>query len=112
LADRRPPVPSTIRRLGLDTEGLPNDEEIDWRIAGQLDGESLHGDVEGRARVVGKVSKTVPLGRWKPYLTFPGMNLLPREKRRRLERQSPATGKENEYLAGSALMLDILAIYR
>lgn len=40
------------------------------------------------------------------------MNLLPREERRRLERQSPPTGKENEYLAGPALMLDILAIYR
>lgn len=123
------------RRLGLDTEGLPNDEEMgavsgfisgmdaslvvvgeddetDWRVAGQLDEGSILGDVEGRARVVGKVSKTVPLGRWKPYLTFPGMNLLPREERRRMERQSPAPGKENEYLAGPALMLDILAIYR
>lgn len=123
------------RRLGLDTEGLPNDEEMgavsgfiggmnasllvvgeddetDWRVAGQLNDASLHGDVEGRARVIGKVSKVVPLGRWKPYLTFPGMNLLPREQRRRMERQAPAAGKENEYLAGPALMLDILAIYR
>jgi hypothetical protein len=123
------------RRLGLDTEGLPNDDEMgavsglisgmnasllvvgeddetDWRVAGQLDEASLHGDVEGRARIVGKVSKTVPVGRWKPYLTFPGMNLLPREQRRKMEREQPAAGKENEYLAGPALMLDILAIYR
>lgn len=123
------------RRLGLDTEGLPSDEEMgavsglisgmdmsllvvgeddetDWRVAGQLDEVSLRGDVEGRALVVGKVSKVVPLGRWKPYLTFPGMNLLPREERRRMERQAPALGKENEYLSGPAIMLDILAIYR
>lgn len=123
------------RRLGLDTEGLPDEEEMgavsgfisgmdasllvvgeddetDWRVAGQLNEESLHGDVEGRARIVGKVSRIVPLGRWKPYLTFPGMNLLPREERRRMERQAPAPGKENEYLSGPALMLDILAIYR
>lgn len=123
------------RRLGLDTEGLPNDDEMgavsrlisgmnasllvvgeddetDWRVAGQLDEASLHGDVEGRARIVGKVSKTVPAGRWKSYLTFPGMNLLPREQRRKMEREQPAAGKENEYLGGPALMLDILAIYR
>jgi len=29
-----------------------------------------------------------------------------------MERQAPAAGKENEYLSGPALMLDILAIYR
>lgn len=105
------------RSLGLDTEELPNDEEMsavsdfisgmdasllvvgeddetDWRVAGQLTDGWLHGDVEGRARVVGKVSKVVPLGRWKPYLTFPGMNLLPREERRRMERRAPAPDKE------------------
>ncbi|MGI9092853.1 MAG: DUF6414 family protein [Mycobacteriales bacterium] len=123
------------RTLGLNTEGLPNDEELsavsgfvsgldasllvvgeddetDWRVAGQLTDGSLNGDVEGRARVVGKVSKAVPSGRWKPYLTFPGLKLLPREERRRMERQAPAPGKEGEYLPGPALMLDILAIYR
>lgn len=123
------------RRLGLDTEGLPADEEMEaasglisgmdaalvvvgeddetnWRVAGQLDQGWLHGDVEGRARIVGKVANKVPLGRWKPYLTLPGMNLLPRAERRRLERQAPASGEEDKYLSGPALMLDILAIYR
>ena len=122
-------------RLGLDVEGLPSgegmgamsgfirgmkakllvvgdDDETDWRVAGQLDAESLRGDVEGRAIVVGKVSKVLAPGRWKPYLTFPGMNLLPRDERRKLERKPPETGKENEYLSGPAIMLDILAIYR
>jgi hypothetical protein len=74
--------------------------------------QSLHGDIEGRAKVVGKVSKIVPRGRWKPYLTFPGANLVSREERRKVERQAPAPGKEDEYLSGPALMLDILAIYR
>jgi len=123
------------RSLGLDTEGLPNDQEMravsglisgmdasllvvgeddetDWQVAGQLTDDSLHGDVEGRARIVGKVSKIVPTGRWKLYLTFPGMNLLPRAERRRMERQAPAPGDEDKYLSGPALMLDILAIYR
>ncbi len=121
--------------LGFDTSGLPKgkeleaaskfikgvdaqllvvgeDEDTDWRIAGQLTGQFLHGDVEGRARVVGKVSKILPQGRWKPYLTLPGMNILPRERRRQLERQAPEPGKEDQYLSGPAIMLDILAIYR
>ena len=118
------------RRLGLDTEGLPNDDEMgavsglispmdasllvvgeddetDWRVAGQLDEAAPHGDVEDRARIVGKASKTVPVGGCKPFLTFPGMNLLPREQRRKMEREQPASGRENEYLAGPALMADI-----
>jgi hypothetical protein len=122
------------RRLGLDTDGLPDDEEMsavssflsslnasllavgedddtDWRIAGQLTDEFLHGEIEGRAWIVGKVSKIIPRGGWKPYLTFPGMNLMSREERRKRERQAPAPGKEHEYLSGPALMLNLLAIY-
>lgn len=123
------------RRLGLDTEGLPDADELnavvslvgsikaklvvvgeddgtDWQVAGPLDHESIRGDLEGRARLIGKVTKCMRPGEWKPYLTFPGMNLLPREERRRQERQRPAAGAEDEYLAGPAVMLDILAIYR
>ncbi|WP_276320667.1 hypothetical protein [Phytoactinopolyspora endophytica] len=40
------------------------------------------------------------------------MNLVPREERRKMERQAPAPGKEDEYLEGPALMLDLLALYR
>lgn len=121
--------------LGFDTTGLPSEEEVkaagafiggldarlvvvgeddetDWRVAGQLTGDFLNGDIEGRARIVGKVSDVIPRGRWKPYLTFPGMKLVPREQRRKMEKQGPAPGKEDEYLAGPATMLDILAIYR
>ena len=122
-------------RLGLDTEGLPDademtalagfvegmnssllvvgeDDESDWRVAGHLLEDGLRSSVEGPARIVGKVSKVIPRGRWRPYLTFPGMNLGSREERRRMERQQPEPGKENEFLAGPALMLDVLAIYR
>lgn len=123
------------RELGLDTDGLPSDREMttaagmlkslntsllvvgedddtQWRVAGKLTDGFVHGDIEGRAKLVGKVSKIFPLGRWKPFLTFPGMNLVPREERRRMERQAPSPEKEAEYLSGPALMLDILAIYR
>lgn len=123
------------RTLGLPTEGLPADEELSaasgflrgmdaslvvvgeddetgWRIFGQLTDEFVHGDLEGRARVVGKVAKVVSAGRWQPYVTFPGMKLVPREERRKMERQAPGPGEEGKYLSGPALMLDMLVIYR
>lgn len=123
------------RRLGLDMEGLPDDKEMsaaagflsgmdasllvvgedddtDWRVAGHLKEESVRGELEGRARMVAKVAKVLPAGRWKPYVTFPGMNLVPRDERRRLERRPPEPGKEEEYLRGPALLVDVLAIYR
>lgn len=121
--------------LGLDIEGLPNRREIDatstfitemgskllvvgddddteWRVAGKIEDEYLHGELDGRARIVGKVAKVLSSGHSKPFLTFPGMNLVSREKRRAMERQAPPAGQEDQYLTGPALMLDILAIYR
>lgn len=125
----------SVQRLGLDTEGLPSTNEIettstflskmdakllvvgeedvsDWRVAGQVNDDFLHAELEGTAHIVGKVSKVLPENHSKPYLTFPGMNLVPREQRRKMERQAPPEGQEEEYLVGPALMLDILAIYR
>ena len=122
--------------LGLDVEGLPDaaqlkavssfmggldasllvvgeDDTTDWTIAGHLGDEALRGgDLDGRAIVVGKVSRVLSLGKWKPFLTFPGMNLMSRDQRRKKEREAPAPGKEDEYLHGPALVLDILAIFR
>lgn len=125
----------SAQHLGLDTEGLPSMNEIeatstflnkmnakllvvgeddvsDWCVAGQINDDFLHAELEGTAHIVGKVSKVLPLNHFKPYLTFPGMNLVPRDQRRRMEQQAPPEGKKDEYLSGPALMLDILAIYR
>ena len=121
--------------LGLDTAGVPSakemeaassfisgldaqlvavgeDEDTEWRVAGRVADEHLHGDIDGRARVVGKVQKVINPGRWQPYLTFPGMKVVGRDARRKMEREAPRPGDEDKYLAGAALMLDILAIYR
>lgn len=123
------------RTLGLDTEGLPSDEEMraaanfvsslnasvvvvgedddtEWRVAGQLSPEFLHADIDDRARIVGKVAKIIPRGKWQPYLTFPGLNVIPRKQRRMMNQQPPEPGREDDFLAGPAVMLDILAIYR
>ena len=51
-------------------------------------------------------------GQWKPLLSLPGMNVLPREQRRKMEREGPESGQEASWLEGPAVMLDLLAIYR
>jgi hypothetical protein len=125
----------SAQALGLDTAGVPNaseleavssfisgldaqllvvgeDEDTEWQVAGRILDENLHGELDGRARVVGKVEKVIPPGRWQPYLAFPGMKVIGREARRKMEREGPAAGEEDKYLPGPALMLDILAIYR
>lgn len=125
--------------LGLEAKGLPTAEEMaavrrfavaakvrpvlvgedmedqaTWRIAGSLKPEYLT-DIEaldGPAICVGKVVKVVESGRWYPLVTIPGMNLMGREERRKLERTPPKPKEEKNYLKGPALLLDMLAVYR
>jgi hypothetical protein len=87
-------------------------DDSDWRVAGELDEAFVRGDLEGPARVVGKVAKQWPAGQWKPLLALPGSSLLPRSKRRELERKRPDSDKEASYLEGPAVMLDVLAVFR
>lgn len=45
-------------------------------------------------------------------LSLPGMNLLPREERRRQERHGPKdTAEESLFVKGPLLVVDYLAIY-
>lgn len=83
-----------------------------WHLAGQLMPEYIASDVEGFARVIGKVSARWGPGQYKPMLALPGLSLLPREKRRALERKKPDSDEAESYLEGPALMMDVLAIYR
>ncbi|WP_253790107.1 DUF6414 family protein [Nocardia amikacinitolerans] len=122
--------------LGLATEGIPSpekltamsglmnsvdaslivvgeDDDTAWRVSGPLAADHLKShEVEGRARIVGKVTKKLGSGQWKSFLAFPGATLIPREERRRLEKQRPTKETAGHYLEGPALFLDILAIYR
>jgi len=121
--------------FGFDTTGLPSKKEREgvkkfaavlggnlvavgeldesvWRLAGQLKAEFVNGDIEGRARMIGKISTRWAKGVWKPMLALPGSSLLPRAERRALEWKRPEEDDEQNYLEGPAIMLDILAIYR
>lgn len=98
--------------LGTDAMFVGEPNDTDWHVAGKLLDAYLNGEVEGYARVVGKVSTQWGNGQWKPLLALPGMNLLSRDKRREMERTGPDQGQEQNWLEGPAIMLDVLAIYR
>ncbi|SOD72865.1 hypothetical protein SAMN05892883_2188 [Jatrophihabitans sp. GAS493] len=83
-----------------------------WRVVGPLKRDHVTGEIDGIARVVGKVSRTWKEGEWKPVLALPGMSLMPREQRRRMQQTAPKAGEEANYVEGPAVMLDVLAIYR
>jgi hypothetical protein len=86
-----------------------------WSLAGPLQEEHMRvaaDEIDGDARIVGKVKKVLRADAFHPLLALPGMNALPRDKRRELERQGPAQPDDPMWLPGPALMLDILAIYR
>lgn len=101
-----------LRGMNASLVAVGDDEETDWSVAGTLQDAWLAGEIEGRGIVVGKVQKVIKEGNFQPFLTFPGMNLVSREERRRMNKIPPAEGKEAEYLGGPALVLDVLAIYR
>ncbi|MCW2745287.1 MAG: hypothetical protein JWM48_1837 [Mycobacterium sp.] len=123
------------QELGLETAGIPDiakldgmaaflagvsaktmvvgeDDPTDWRIAAHLQDDYIRGSLEGRARIVGKVTKIIGAEQWMPFLALPGMNLISRTERRRLERQAPTAEQADNYLNGPALILDLLAIFR
>lgn len=101
-----------LKQMNVKQLIVGEDDTSDWKVAGQISEQYLHGELEGPVRLVGKVTKVMPVGHWKPFLSFPGMSTGSREQRRKLERQAPEPGKEDQYLHGPALMLDILAVYR
>ncbi len=86
----------------------------DWSIAGSLKERFVRDpDLEGDVTVVGKVRRRWGPDEWKLVLALPGMtSLMPREQRRKMERDGPGDGEEGQFVKGPGLTLDILAIYR
>lgn len=85
--------------------------DTDWRIVGPLSGDPID-EVDGDARVVGKVSKVWGPGSWRPLPGLPIISQMPREQRRQYERKGPTAGQEMFWVEGPAIQLDLLAIYR
>lgn len=126
------------RAMGLDTEGLPDSDEMsavagflenvdvalvvvgedtsggDWKVVGSLNNQWMAKGAafDGDARIVAKVKRRIPAGSFYPLLSLPGMNVNSREERRRQERQGPTSDDERSlFLEGPLLVVDYLAIY-
>lgn len=123
--------------LGLDMEGLPasneiqavgdlldnfdippvvvgDDSDTEWKVVGSLDPRWVRqgATLDDRVRIIGKVKKQVAAGRWYPLMSLPGMNLVNRDERRRMERQGPTDpAEEANYIKGPLLVVEFLAIY-
>jgi len=86
--------------------------DMDWSKVAQLPA-NAPSDIEGEARVVGKVVRTWPSGSWRPLPGLPIISQMPREQRRAYERKGPENAAQRMmWVEGPALELDILAIYR
>lgn len=87
--------------------------ETDWRIVGTLKSEGNPKEIDGDARVVGKVKKVWGSGSWRPLPGLPVISQMPREQRREYERKGPAADDQKMmWIEGPGIELDILAVYR
>jgi len=111
-SDKLDAMKGLANSLGADAMLVGEPADSKWQVAGKLLDAHLRGEIDGYARVVGKVSSVLRDGEWKPLLALPGMNLLSRAQRRDMERKGPDAGQEANWLRGPALMLDVLAVYR
>lgn len=85
--------------------------DTDWSIVGSLEGKVI-GELDGDARVIGKISRIQGAGTWKPLPGLPIISQMPREQRREYERTGPEENSKNMWVQGPALHLDILAVVR
>lgn len=101
--------------MGGDLVVIGETDSDDWKIAGRLRDDHLRvstEELDGSVHMVGKVSRRLVAGDHKPLLALPGLDILPRAKRREMEAKGPSGPDDDSWLEGPALMIEILAIYR
>ncbi|MBF4621514.1 hypothetical protein [Clavibacter sp. VKM Ac-2542] len=125
---------STAKALGLDTTGMPAQEQLDamsgainslnlprviigqaegspWQFFSQIRDEFAQGELDGYKRVVGKVTRVVPAGTPHELVKLPGARFANRQARRSQGRPQAATPDQGQTLTGPAVELDLLAVY-
>jgi hypothetical protein len=103
-------VTSFVNRLEAKRVVVGEDEDTEWKVSGSIHDRFVHADdIDDRLIIVGKVTRKLSPAQTRPYVMPPTIN---RQQRKALERKKPESGKEDQYLFGPALLLDVLAIYR
>lgn len=119
------PEPSKMKAMNAFLNGLEifkstpvvvgEDSSTDWRVVGALNKQWIHQGAcfDDRVRIIGKVTKKIiETDKWYPFFSLPGMNLVNRNERRRMEREGPGNDSEkDQFIHGPLLVLDYLAIY-
>lgn len=91
-----------------------DDVDTEWKVVGALSRQWIRpgATFDDRVRIIGKIKKRITPNHWHPLLSLPGMNLVAREERRRMEREGPKdAAQESQFVHGPALVVDYLAIY-
>ncbi|MDO3067114.1 DUF6414 family protein [Mycobacteroides abscessus] len=102
-----------IEKVDIKKSVIGEDEATDWTVFGTLQGEYLRSDIDDeRLVIVGKIKRKLERGHWRRIAEMINFETINRAERRQRAKQAPPEGKEHEYIAGPALELDILAIYR
>ncbi|WP_141750685.1 MULTISPECIES: hypothetical protein [unclassified Corynebacterium] len=92
---------------------IGEDDATAWRIVGTLQQDHIRtkDGFDDRARIVAKVRKKIPEGRWFSLHAASGIPMS-REQRRAAGRKGPSTAEEqNQFLEGPLLVVDYLAVY-
>jgi hypothetical protein len=120
--------------FGLDTAGLPDAnalrsmsglmdamqidptivgdrEDTTWKVFAKVDPSYELEPLDGPLQIVGKVRRVIAEGNWHPLLSLPGSNIGSREQRRAQARQTPPEDQQQNYIAGPAIELDLLAAF-
>ncbi len=85
-----------------------------WKVFGRLDDEHMRvEEIDDRLIVVGKVERILPPGKWQPLVDTPFLDYPNRAERKKRQRETaPEPGKEEHFVQGPALLMDVLAVYR
>lgn len=105
---------SFLENLDVATVVVGDDSDTEWKVVGALAPRWMRHDAsfDDRVRIIGKVKKRVGGDKWYPLFSLPGMNLVSRDERRRMERQGPRdAAEEGNYVRGPLLVVEYLAIY-
>ncbi|MGF0311189.1 DUF6414 family protein [Rhodococcus sp. IEGM1428] len=110
-ADQRNALKGMIESLSGDMTVVGEFDDSDWKLTGKLQPDYLRQDIDGPARIVGKVAGRLQPGKWLPVMTIPGA-MANRKSRRQQRSEVPTPGQEDNYVKGPALRLDVIAIFR
>ena len=100
-----------MRSMNLNSLCVGDDDDTDWAIAGAMHPDGIRElPDDSRALMLGKVKKRIKRGSHHHMMAVPGMGLA-RKKRRSLDK-TPQPGKEDQFLEGPLLMLDLIAVFR